>query len=186
MEIAPVSSRSMLRCGTALTAVVALIADLAFAEHPTHVVVLGVVAVVVWAVHRLLTPSALLALPAVSGALVSQPTLHLTSTIGRPVPTPHDHADLLHILVSDAPAASMQVVVPAVVLVALASVGHLLQLLIGAVRRPLAVVPTPTPTQTPVLVPVRAQRLGSMLRWCGWSLRAARRGPPPAYRHVFP
>jgi hypothetical protein len=80
----------------------------------------------------------------------------------------------------------MQVVVPAVALVVATSAAHLLYLLINAVRRPLIAAFASLEALTPVLVPVRVQRLGSMLHWCGWVIRAARRGPPLTAGHVIP
>jgi hypothetical protein len=159
----------------------ALVADVALGEHPTHSVVLGAVVVVVAALRRL-GCVALTAFPVVSAALAVQPALHLTSERARPqavAQVAHDHWDVQHLVVSEVPTAGVQIAVPALAVVAATIAAHLLYLLIDAVRRPLAAPCAPcTPHQ--VLIPVRARRLGSMLRWCGWVLQAARRGPPPA------
>lgn len=133
MATASSSSRFVLH-GAAITAAgVALTADVGLDEHPTHSVVLGVVAVVVWALHRRLMRGTLAAttLPAVSAALAAQPILHLAAKVDRSPVGSHDHASLLHIVTSDAPTAGMQVVVPVVALTALASVAHLLYLLLS-------------------------------------------------------
>ncbi len=126
------SSRLLLRSAAVAAAGAALGADVGLNEHPTHTVVLGVVAVVVWALHRRLMRDtlALTALPAVSAGLAAQPVLHLASKIGQPPVGAHDHGSLLHIFASEAPVAGMQVVVPVVALVALASVAHLLYALL--------------------------------------------------------
>ena len=181
------SSRLLLRSAAVAAAGAALGADVGLNEHPTHTVVLGFVAVVVWALHRRLMRDtlALTALPAVSAGLAAQPVLHLASKIGdRPVGA-HDHGSLLHIFASDAPTAGMQVVVPVVALVALASVAHLLYTLLD-VRSPLALDPAPDAPPARDPGPIRVRRLGSMLHWCGWVIRAARRGPPLVPRPVLP
>ena len=180
------SSRLLLRSAAVAAAGAALGADVGLNEHPTHTVVLGFVAVVVWALHRRLMRHtlALTALPAVSAGLAAQPVLHLASKIGDPPVGAHDHGSLLHIFASEAPVAGMQVVVPVVLLVALASVAHLLYTLLDVVRSPLA--PDPAPDAPPARDPgpIRVRRLGSMLHWCGWAIRAARRGPPLDPGHV--
>lgn len=180
MSTASSSSRLVLRGAAMTAAAVALMADVGLDEHPTHSVVLGVVAVVVWALHRRLVRRTLAAttLPAVSAALAAQPILHLTSKAGHPPVGADDHGSLLHIVMSDAPTAGMQVVVPVVALMALASVAHLLYLLLSAVRRPRTAASAPSALPVGLLSPIRVRRLGTMLRWCGWAIRAARRGPP--------
>jgi hypothetical protein len=54
---------------------------------------------------------------------------------------------------------------------------HLIRLLVAVVRRPQAMSGAPF-APVHLLISVRAERLGSMRRWCGWVLQAARRGPP--------
>ena len=182
------SSRLLLRGAAVAATGAALGADVGLNEHPTHTVVLGFVAVVVWALHRRLMRDtlALAALPAVSAGLAAQPVLHLASKIGHPPVGAHDHGSLLHIVASEAPAAGMQVVVPVVALVALSSVAHVLYTLLDVVRSPLALdsAPDAPPARDPG--PIRVRRLGSMLHWCGWAIRAARRGPPLIPGHVLP
>jgi len=182
------SSRLLLRSAAVAAAGAALGADVGFDDHPTHTVVLGFVAVVVGALHRRLMrdTSALTALPAVSAGLAAQPVLHLASKIGQPPVGAHDHGSLLHIFASEAPVAGMQVVVPVVALVALASVAHLLYALLDVVRSPLALDPAPEAPPARDPGPIRVRRLGSMLHWCGWAIRAARRGPPLVPGHVLP
>ena len=171
----------------AVAAAIAVATDTLASEHPTHLLVLILVATVITALHRRLAPRSALALPAVSIALAAQPALHLLSTIGQPIPVAHDHGGLLHIVASEAPTASMQIVVPVLVLVA-ATIGlQLLYLLINAVRRPIVWTPnTPLAVRRPASSPTRPSRLGSMLRWCGWAIRAARRGPPNRPGHLIP
>jgi hypothetical protein len=121
----------------------------------------------------------------VSIAVAAQPGLHLISKIGQPIPVTHDHGGLLHIVASEAPTASMQIVVPVLVLVA-ATIGvQLLYLLINALRRPAVATPAPVTIGPPAASPTPS-RLGSMLRWCGWAIRAARRGPPGTLGHLIP
>lgn len=176
----------MLR-GAATTAVTAAAAaDLSASDHPTHSVVLGVAAAVVAAVGRLLDLRPVTVVPAVFSAIAVQPVLHLTAKIGQPVPVPvgHGHASPLHLLTSEAPTAGMQIVVPLLALIATATAVHLLYLLIDAVRQPLTSTAVRVAVQQPTLAPTRPFPLGSMLRWCGWVIRAARRGPPPGPGHV--
>ncbi len=145
--------------------------------HPTHSIVLGLVALVVASLRRL-GRRAMATVPAISAALAVQPVLHLMSEAAGPDAAATDHQDLVHhLLVSEMPTAGVQIAVPALAVTAMVVVAHLLHLLLDAVRRPLAALAAP---HTPPLmfVPVRARRLGSMLRWCGWVLQAARRGPP--------
>lgn len=185
MATASTSSRVLLGAAAA-AAGTALVADVGRDEHPTHFLVLGFVAVVVWVLHRRLPQNALAlaALPTVSAALAVQPVLHLLSKLGHPATGVHDHASLLHALSSDAPAAGMQVAVPAVAVVALTSVAHLLYLLLGVVRSPLTMLAASPGPPIRVLSRPRIQRLGSMLHWCGWVIRAARRGPPLLAGHA--
>ena len=186
MATASTSSHLLLR-GAAITSTgIAVVADAGLEEHPTHLVVLGVAAVVVTALHRrfLRDAIALSTLPAVSAALAVQPFLHLTSKLDHPPIGTHDDGSLLHVVTSDAPVAGVQVVVPVVALIAVAVTAHLLYLLLDAVRRPRTVVSGPFESPARVVSPIRVGRLGSMLHWCGWAIRAARRGPPLADGHV--
>lgn len=186
MATAPTSSHVLLR-GAAITATgIAVMTDARLDEHPTHVVVLGFVAVVVAALHRrfMRDAVALSTLPAVSAALAVQPFLHFASKLDHPPTGTHDHGSLLHVVTSDAPVAGVQVVVPVVALIAVAMTAHLLYLLLDSVRNPQAAVSAPVTAPARVVSPIRAGRLGSMLHWCGWAIRAARRGPPLADGHV--
>ena len=176
-----VPASSLLLGGAAAAAVgAALFADVVVRDHPTHSAVLGLVTVVVAALRRLARPVATVsAAAATSAALAVQPVLHrfseLTAVHG-------DHADPVHHLVlSVVPTAGVQIAVPALLLVAVLVGAHLLHLLLDALRHPLApphVPAAPQLTRLPC-----ARRRGSMLHWCGWAIRSARRGPPrrPGY-----
>lgn len=173
--------------GSAVAAVIgAVIADVGFGEHPTHSAVLGAVAVVVAMLSRRLTAGLMAALPAVAGAVAVQPVLHLGSKSVRPdVLLPGHSNHLLHVVVDEAATAFVQIAVPVLVLVAVAVGARLVWLVVDTVRRPLALVPAPSsPAMRPVLLRVRLVLLGSMLRWCGWAILAARRGPPQAPAHA--
>jgi hypothetical protein len=187
MATASTSSRLLLRGAAVTAAGIALVKDVGFDEHPTHLVVLGFVAVVVGALHRRFMRNAvgLSTLPAVSAALAAQPVLHLTSTLDHPAVGTHDDGSLLHVVTSDAPAAGVQVVVPVVALIAVTVTAHLLYLLLHAVRSPLTIASAPCEAPARVLSPIRVGRLGSMLHWCGWVIRAARRGPPIVPGHAI-
>jgi hypothetical protein len=178
------ASRPLLRGVAATAAMIAVAADTLTGEHPTHSLVLVLVVAVITAVHRHLAPKSVLAVPAVSIAVAAQPGLHLISKIGQPLPLTHDHRGLLHLVASEAPTAAMQVVVPVLALVA-ATIGlQLLYLLINALRRPVVATPAPVAIR-PLAASPTPSRLGSMLRWCGWAIRSARRGPPAAPGHLI-
>ena len=55
MATASISSRLLLRGAAIMATGIALVTDAGLKEHPTHSVVLGFVAVVVWALHRRFT-----------------------------------------------------------------------------------------------------------------------------------
>ena len=126
MATASISSRLLLRGAATTAAGIALVKDAGLDEHPTHLVVLGFVAVVVGGLHRrFIVRLALSTLPAVSAALAAQPVLHLTSTLDHPPIGTHDDGSLLHVVSSDAPVAGVQVIVPVVVLPRGHGVAHL-------------------------------------------------------------
>jgi hypothetical protein len=188
MATASIPSRLLLRGAAIMATGIALATDIGLEEHPTHFVVLAFVAVVVWALHRRFTRNALAltTLPAVSAALAAQPVLHFASEVGHPPAGTHDDGSVLHIVTSAAPAAGMQILVPVVALFAVTVAAHLLHLLLDAVRSPQITVSAPFEPPARVLRPIRVERLGSMLHWCGWVIRAARRGPPVALGHAIP
>ena len=163
----------------------ALLADLAAAEHPAHSVVLGLAITAFLAARRRMGCTAATAVPSITAALAIQPVLHLVAGTAGVAPSVHDdHGALLHIVQSEAPTAVIQVLVPVVVLGAVTIVAHLLCLTVDAVRRPLTVLSAPAPLSHRVLVPFQPRRLGSMLSWCGWAIRSARRGPPRTSPHI--
>lgn len=184
----PSTSSCLYVRGAAVAAAgVALTTDVGLDERPTHSVVLGLVAVVVWAIHRRLSRHALAltTLPAVSAALAIQPVLHLVSKVDHPAAGVHGQGPgVLSDFANDAPVAGMQLVVPIAALIASAVVAHLLYLLLEAVRPPLGAIRAVPEALDCLRGLAMARRLGSMLHWCGWVIRAARRGPPPL-AHVF-
>jgi len=69
--------------------------------------------------------------------------------------------------------------------VAVAVCARLVWLVVDTVRHPLAPLPASVPVAVRnVLLRVRAVPPGSMLRWCGWAIVAARRGPPLVPAHA--
>jgi hypothetical protein len=176
---------SVLLIGAAAAVSISAVAmDVLSGEHPTHTVVLGLVVAVAALLRQRLGGDGASALSAVSSAVAAQPVLHLSAAASQPDAHTHGHHDLLHILASDVPAALVQVVAPALILVAVAGGAHLLYLLITAVRVPTAWTPPRFPAVRGVLITIRAVRSGSILRWCGWLVCAARRGPPRLSEHV--
>jgi hypothetical protein len=116
----------------------------------------------------------------VSGAVVAQPVLHATAKLDTTV-THHASGGLLHMLLTDGPGAVMQLAVSAAIVIAVATSGRIAQLLLSALRRPVRLLLfSGPPSPARVRAPARrsGRRHGSMLRWCGWSIQAARRGPP--------
>lgn len=172
-------SRLPLLVGAMATLVAAIAFDVLAGEHPTHTVALALVALVVAGVRVHLGGRREGLVPVVSGAVVAQPVLHATAKLDTST-THHVSGGLLHMVVADGPGAAMQLVVTAAVVIAVATSGRIAQLLLTALRRPAGLLVSGPPPPTPVRAPVRlcVRRHGSMLHWCGWSIQAARRGPP--------
>ncbi|TQM09821.1 hypothetical protein [Pseudonocardia kunmingensis] len=169
----------LLAVAAAGTVVAAVAMDLLADEHPSHTAAVGLVAVVVAVLRLTLADRYEGVFSAVSGALVAQPALHATSKIGSGGGD-HHPAGLLHVIASDGPATAMQVLVPALIVIAVTFSTQFLKLIGGALRRPLRLLPTSPPAdQRAVRISVRSQPRGVALRSCGWAIRAARRGPPP-------
>ena len=184
MEGAGMGPPLLVRGAAAAALTAAVTTDLVSGEHPTHTTVIIIVAALTAMLRRQLGRTAAQALPTVWSAIAAQPALHLPSKVKQPEAFAHDHGNLLHVLVSDAPAASVQVVAPALVLIVVAAGAHLAYLLFNAECSPLAWTPAPIIVSHWIPVTIRASRLGSILRWCGWVVSAARRGPPRTTGHV--
>jgi hypothetical protein len=175
-----VGNRLPLVIGAIVTFVAAITFDVLAGEHPTHTVALALVALGVAGLRLRLGGRREGLVSVVSGAVVAQPVLHATAKLDTGV-THHASGGLLHMLLTDGPGAAMQLVVSVAVVIAVATSGRIAQLLLTALRRPvrLLLVSGPPPAaRVPAPAGRCARRLGSMLRWCGWSIQAARRGPP--------
>jgi len=167
-----------LAVGASFAVVAAVALDLLADEHPTHTLSLGVVAAVVALLRVHLAGRHENMLAPVAGALVAQPALHATTKIGG------GHGavggdGLTHVVAADGPAALMQIAVSATIVVAVAAGARCTDLLIRVLFRPVRLL-TAGPPVAPLVgaTAVRSRRRGSMLHWCGWTIRAARRGPP--------
>jgi hypothetical protein len=172
------TGRLPLVVGAVVTFVSAVAFDVLAGERPTHTFGLAIVALAVAGLRLRLAGRRDGVLTVVSGAVVTQPVLHATAKLGGPAALTAD-GGLLHVVAADGPTTAMQIAVSAVIVVAVATSGQLAQLLLSALRRPVQLLlagPPPAPPRVPIHV--CTQRLGSMLRWCGWSILAARRGPP--------
>lgn len=171
------TGRLPLVVGAVVTFVAAVAFDVLAGEHPTHTLGLAIVALAVAGLRLRLAGRRDGVLAVVSGAVVIQPVLHATAKLGGPAPTAD--GGVLHVVAADGPTTAMHIAVSAAIVVGVATSGQLAQLLLSAFRQPvplLLVGPPPAPPRVPIHV--CTERLGSMLRWCGWSLEAARRGPP--------
>jgi hypothetical protein len=147
-------------------------------EHPTHTVALALVALAVAGLRLRLGGRREGLVSVVSGAVVAQPALHATAKLDTSA-THHVSGGLLHVLAADGPGAAMQLAVTAAVVIAVAASGRVAQLLLTVLRRPVRLlVSGPPPAPVRAQARLCARRHGSMLRWCGWSIQAARRGPP--------
>ena len=176
------AGRISLAAGAGIAVAAAVAFDVLAEEHPTHTASLGIVAAVVAVLRLHLAGRHENILAPVAGALVAQPALHATTKLGGG----HGAAGgdgLLHVVTADGPGASMQIAVTALVVVAVAASVRFTELLLRVLSRPVRLLTVGPPVApSACAVAVRSGRRGSMLRWCGWILRAARRGPPaPAW-----
>lgn len=168
----------LLAVAAAASVLAAVAMDILAGEHPSHTAAVAIVAVVVAVLRLTVAGRCAGVFSAVCGALVAQPALHAVSKLGQPVEG-LEHSGTLHVLSSDGPVVAMQVAVPALMVIAVAVCASLVLLLFGALRRPSRLlVYTPADSSHRPLRATRSIRYGSMLRWCGWTIRAARRGPP--------
>jgi hypothetical protein len=172
------AGRFSLAVGAGFAVVAAVALDVLADEHPTHTLSLGVVTAVVALLRVHLAGRHENLLAPVAGALVAQPALHATTKIGG------DHGamggdGLTHLLAADGPGTLMQIAVSATIVVAVAAGARFTDLLIRVLSRPVRLL-TAGPPVAPLVgaTAVRSRRRGSMLHWCGWTIRAARRGPP--------
>lgn len=163
--------------GAAAAILSAVITDVASGEHPTHTALLIASAGAVLALCWWRRTRAASARAAACSAVIVGPLLHLSAK-RPPAPFPLDHGQPLHILGAEFPSAVMQIAIPAVVLLVITAFARLVRLAVGRICRIPADRPAYPSTTQPQHVSPRPRRHGSMLRWCGWAIRAARRGPP--------
>jgi len=142
------AGRPLLAVAATVTVIAAVAMDVLADEHPSHTAALGLVAVVVAALRLRLAGRYGRVFSAVSGALVAQPALHATSKIGGTASQGDHRSDLLHVVASDAPVTAMQVVAPALIVIAVGFSAQFLGLLVGALRRPFRLIPS-FPVATP-------------------------------------
>lgn len=171
--------RSPLAIGTAITVAAALGMDVRADEHPTHTLGLALTTLAVAGVRLWTRGHRGGLLRIVACALMAQPALHAMSKLGGGHRFQVENG-VLHVIVEDGPATMMQVVVPALIIVAVGLAARVVDVVIGVVSRParLLISPPPAPLRA-VRVAIDSLREGSMLRWCGWRILSARRGPPP-------
>jgi len=176
------AARFSLAVGAGMAVAAAVVLDVLADEHPTHTASLGIVAAVVAVLRLHLAGRHENVLAPVAGALVAQPALHATTKLGGSYDSVGGDG-LMHVVAADGPGTSMQIAVSALIVVAVAASARFTELLAGVLSRPVRLLLVSPPVAPSVgAVAVRSGRRGSMLRWCGWTIRAARRGPPaPAW-----
>lgn len=159
----------------------AVFTDAVTTEHPSHIAVLGLVAIVIGALRVKLARGFDGVFPAVAGALVMQPALHAVSKAAS-LGGGSEHGTVLQMVAADGFAPAMQVAAPVLIVIAVASSIRFFELLLSALRHPIRLLITAL--DAPCVIPSNARtvRCGSMLRWCGWIIRAARRDPPQQLR----
>jgi hypothetical protein len=172
------AARLPLVVGAAATFIGAVSLDVLADEHPTHTVGLALVAIIASILRFRLAGRHDDIFSVVSGALVAQPALHATAKLGD---FGHHEAqsDLLHVVGSDGPVTAMQIAVSSLIVIAVTVSARFVRLLLTALCRPVRLLTTSPPvalTQAPASA--HTIRQGSMLHWCGWIIRTARRGPP--------
>lgn len=155
--------------------------DVSAGEHPTHTVALALVALVAAGLRLGLDGRRDGVVPMASAAVVAQLMLHPTTGLDQSDAVHHVSGGLLHVVETDGLGVATQVAVSAAVVVAVVMSERISLVLLIALCRParLLLASGPLPASS-ARVPAgsRALHPGSMLRRCGWSIQAARRGPP--------
>ena len=160
-----------------LAVTIAVASDFATDEHTTHtaglILAASVAAMVHWCLKRGSDGLAL----ALTCAVATQPVVHLMTKLGD-YDFAHDRDGLTQ-LAGDGPTTMMEIVAAVIVILVVNAAGRLtatqLARIAYSVLLLLGIEPTRQEAHTEAVRPVR---LGSMRRWCGWVLQAARRGPP--------
>lgn len=179
-------SRGAWASGLIATVVAALMVDVLGREQPTHALYLVVLVGTVTGLHWWIAPQFRSLLILLSATIVIQPALHLAGKwLGRSTEAsglewltppggvwPHPFSDGV-----TGPQLAVSVLSVAMVLIC----GAATDLVVGYLRARFArLTPRSRSVRRPVTRLSRARRHGSMLRWCGWRLQSARRGPPGA------
>lgn len=172
----PAGSGTATAIGTAAAAAAAWGVDLLAGGHPVHTLLMvGIVAAATACGRRLPRRRGLADL--ISVAALAQPSLHVAGAWAAPLIPVSDNAAAHHAVPPGT--TGIQVVLSVFIVFAVLACGRaaagITEFVIARRSRTGAVTGC-LPEPRPLLV--RVSRRGSMLRWCGWTLRAARRGPP--------
>lgn len=170
------ASSLVLPLGAAVTGAAALVVDLFAGEQPSHALALVALVVAITASARRVAPRFRGLLQLTCASVISQPALHLA---GKVVRTDPEHA---HGAMQTLPPDLLtlgQLVLSVLIVVAVLISGGLAEQLAGRVWARVRQLLRPPATVGRLAVGgIRAERRGSMLRWCGWALRSGLRGPP--------
>lgn len=158
------------------TAAAAWGVDLLAGGHPLHTLLMvGLVATATACGRRLPRRRGLADL--ISAAALAQPSLHVAGAWAAALIPVSDGAATHHAVPPGT--SGIQVVLSVFIVLAVLACGRAAAGLTGFVIARRSSTGTVTgDLPEPRLLLVRVSRRGSMLRWCGWTLRTARRGPP--------
>jgi len=151
---------------------VAALAD-GVSRHPTHLLLVALVAIAVVGVHASFRRSVAGSFRPVAIALVAQPALHVWA---ESVDPPHVHGHgLAYLMATDGTITVMQVFTSALAVLIAGACARIADILGRVIRRP---ADTPTPPVADRAVTTPAPPPVVALQSCCWAVRTARRGPP--------
>jgi hypothetical protein len=162
----------LLAAAAVASVVLAALAD-GFSRHPTHLLLLALVAIAVVGVRASCTRSAAGSLRPVAIAFVAQPALHLWA---ESVDPPHGHGHgLAYLMATDGTITAMQVFTSALAVLIAGACARIADILGSVIHRPAG---SPMPPVADRAVTAQAPPPVVGLQSCCWAISTARRGPP--------